>query len=85
MLSDKEKEKIREEARDILGKFASELDKVRVSKSVREKIKNADIDKGYREEGAGEGSCADGDFRELMLSNAPNKNKDSIIAEKKKW
>ena len=41
-----------------------------------------------REEGEREETCSfegDEEFRKIMFENAPVKNKDFIIAEKKKW
>ncbi len=44
-------------------------------------------DEGEREEKkvGGCDTSIDRDFREIMFENAPKKNKDFIIAEKKKW
>ena len=50
------------------------------------KIKKREIRKkagGFREEG--EGIDGNEDFRKRVFGNAPSKNKDYIIAEKKKW
>lgn len=98
MISEKEKEEIRQEAKALLEKFAKALDKV--------KFKEKDLKSGiggFREEG--EGEEAEEDFRKTMFENfrikdsdsvqesenhqdsrhSPETKGDSIIAEKKKW
>ncbi len=77
MLSDKEKEEIREHAKTLLEKFGKELEKVPEAKRKKE------VSQAYREEGKGNGS--DPDFRKRMFDNAPNKDEDCIIAEKGSW
>jgi Asp-tRNA(Asn)/Glu-tRNA(Gln) amidotransferase C subunit len=77
-VSEKEKEEIKEQAKQIIESFSSKLSKI------NKKIKEPFIErKDYeREEGAERVS----DFsRELMFENASSKNKDFIVAEKKKW
>ncbi len=78
MINDKEKEKIRLRAKAILDDFAASLEKVEIKK---EKIKKGVG--GYRKEGVGQ--KYDKEFRETMFANAPEKEGDCIIAEKKKW
>ncbi len=74
-----DEESLRKEARRILDKFASELDRVKLPK---EKSLKKGVG-GFREEG--EGSKGDEDFRRRMFENAPSKEGDFILAEKKKW
>jgi hypothetical protein len=77
-MEEKEKQKIEKEAREILIKFGKTLDKIKIKvKTGKEELG------GFREEGTG--VKGNEDFRKRILSNAPNKNEDSIIAEKKKW
>ena len=74
-------ELLRKEARRILDKFASDLGRVRLPEE-------KDLKKGvggFREEGSGSSERGGGDFRERMFENAPSKDGDFIIAEKKKW
>jgi len=78
MITEKEKEEIKQEAKNILDRFASALEKVKV----KEKRLKREVG-GFREESIGE-KC-DGDFRRSMFSNAPEVRSDCIIAEKKKW
>lgn len=78
-LSEKEKEEIKSEARDIINSFSKKLEKVKdlPNESFIER------GSGYREEG--KGKSGNGMLKERILKNAPNKNKDFIIAEKKRW
>ncbi|MBM3233263.1 MAG: hypothetical protein FJY98_01715 [Candidatus Liptonbacteria bacterium] len=77
-ISEKEKEKIKVEVQEILKKFSSALSKIKISKK-----KNEERVGGFREEG--KGASGDEAFRDMLLANAPNKDEDCIIAEKKKW
>lgn len=78
MISEQKKKEIENEAREILSKFSKALQKVRLKEaSLKEKAG------GFREEGSG--NSGDKDFRERMFENAPEKEGDCIIAEKKKW
>jgi len=80
MVSDIEKEKIREEARALLESFAKKLEKIRLPDEKKEKVlKNS----GMREEGQGEETNSD--FKKRFLDNAPSVEDDKIVAEKKKW
>ena len=79
MVSDIEKEKIREEARALLESFAKKLEKIRLPDEKKEKVlKNS----GMREEGQGEETNSD--FKKRFLDNAPSVEDDKIVAEKKK-
>ena len=78
MITEEEKEEIRNEAKKILDNFASALENVKVK---REKVKKHIG--GYRKEKEGE-KCDD-DFHDRMFENAPSKEGDCIIAERKKW
>ena len=79
MKSDARSEMIRKQAREIIDNFAAALEKVG-------EIKGKELKRhvgGFREEQAGE-KC-DEDFRGRMFANAPSKEGDCIVAEKKKW
>ena len=78
-VSEKEKEDIRRQAKKIMDDFSEKLSKIdrKVPESMIER------EKGEREENSSE-DCSEID-REIMFNNAPDKNKDFIIAEKKKW
>ena len=78
MIDERKREEIRKEAKRILDKFSKTLEKV--------SFKERDLKKkvgGFREEG--EGLKSSEDFRKRMFENAPKKDGNYIIAEKKKW
>ena len=78
MVSEEKREEVKKEARQILGRFSKELGKVKIKeKSLKSKLG------GFRKEGSGEEGGKD--FIERVLANAPNKEGDFIVAEKKKW
>jgi len=77
-VSEKEKEEIQKQAKRIMDDFSKKLS--RVDKKIPEML--IERESGEREERKGE--CLDLD-REVMFENAPEKNKDFIIAEKKSW
>jgi|SRR3989344_551760 len=76
--SDKDKLEIRKEAKELLEKFSKTLEKVKFKKKVLKEEFG-----GMREEG--EGLVGDSDFRERFFKNAPHKEGNFLIAEKKKW
>jgi Asp-tRNA(Asn)/Glu-tRNA(Gln) amidotransferase C subunit len=78
-MDDLDKEKIREEAKRILDSFVGALDKADLPEGKKDLIS----DKGMRSEGSGEETSKE--FRKSMFDNAPKKDGDFIIAEKKKW
>ncbi len=89
-LSEKEKEDVRKEAKKIIDDFSEKLSHVRV-KEEEPVVERKDFE---RAEGESSGMPHheapttrpnDSDFKERMLENAPEKNKDFIIAETKKW
>ena len=78
-VSEKEKEDIRKQAKSIIDSFSKKLSKI--DKEIEEPL--IEGGSGQREEGKkGEKS---GFSRDIMFENAPDKNKDFIIAEKKEW
>lgn len=80
-MNDVEKEKIREEARNLLNSFGKKLEKLDLVDSDEKSLK--DGESGFRKES--KGLDCDIEFRKRAFENAPDKNKDFIIAEKKKW
>ncbi len=76
-VSEKEKEEIKKQAKAIIDNFSKKL--VDVDKMPEPLIERAE---GEREE---EGKSKSNFSREIMFENAPNKNKDFIVAEKKEW
>jgi len=77
-LSEKEKEEIRKQVDSILNSFSAKLSKL------GEKAEESFIEREKDERT--EGGEQDKSFsREIMFKNAPEKNKDFLVAEKKKW
>lgn len=77
-MDEKKREEIKEQAKKILTNFSEELGKVKLKASGGKKEVG-----GFREEK--NPAKPDSDFRERMFSNAPLKEEDYIIAEKKEW
>ena len=77
-LSEKEREEIRKQVNTILDSFSAKLSKI------DGKVEDNFIEREEyeRKEGQEQDKIF---FREIMFENAPEKNKDFIIAEKKKW
>ncbi len=78
-VSEEEKKEIQKQAKGILDDFREKLS------GVDKEIKEALIERGEGARKEGEGECDSNFSREIFFENAPNKNKDFIIAEKKKW
>ncbi len=77
-LSEKEKEEIRKQVKTILDSFSAKLSKIGGEKE-ESFIEREEFERR-------EGREKDDSFsREIMFKNAPEKNKDFIIGEKKKW
>jgi len=76
-LTEKEKEGIKKQAKEIMDNFASKLSEIKKRK--KETISEKEFE---RKEGINNKNFID---KEIMFQNAPNKNEDFIIAEKKKW
>ncbi|GBE19540.1 MAG TPA: hypothetical protein ENG87_01885 [Candidatus Pacearchaeota archaeon] len=76
-VSEKEKKDIQKQAKSIMDSFSKKL------KKIDKKLKEPLIERpeGEREEG---GECNKID-KAIMFENAPEKNSDFIIAERKKW
>jgi len=73
-----DKEQIQKQAKEILDKFASALEKVKTS----EEDSYVDREEFEREEGNGK-QCEG--FKKKILENAPEKDKDFILTEKGSW
>ncbi len=76
MLSEKEKEAVRVEAREILARFGKALEEV------KERPVSSSVSGTLRTLGT---ACSDDYFRKRMFANAPHKTTNSIIAEKAHW
>jgi len=78
MINETKRKEIRKESSEILERFSKSLNNVKIKE--KDVIEN---EEGFREEGKGE-EC-DNKFRERMFANAPNKEGNFIIAEKREW
>lgn len=77
-MDEKEREKIGKQAQELLDKFGKAIE------SVKLKDKKGDSKVGgFRVEE--QGKQGDKEFRRIMFQNAPAKDEDNIIAEKKQW
>jgi len=78
-VSEKEKESIKKQAKEIMDKFSEKLERL------DKKTGDSFVERGDFERIEGEGKKSDADFRKRVFENAPNKNDNFIIAEKKGW
>jgi len=78
-VSEKERAEISVKAKEIIDSFAAKLEGLDLKE---EPVVEREINSRDEE---GEATCQEGFSREIMFSNAKEKNADSIIGEKKKW
>ena len=78
-VSEDEREEIKQEAKEIMEKFSEKLSKI------DERISDSGIERNDSQREENDSGNCDEDFRKRMFENAPNKNKDFILAEKKGW
>ena len=77
-INEQERAKIEKETRALLDNFSKTLSKIKLkTKKQKEELG------GFRKERDGRG--CDIEFRKRMFENAPLKERDFIIAEKKGW
>lgn len=77
-INEQERAKIEKETRALLDNFSKTLSKIKLKpKKQKEELG------GFRKERDGRG--CDIEFRKRMFANAPHKEGDFIIAEKKGW
>jgi len=72
-------EKIKADAKKIIDSFSEKLSHVKVLD------KEPIIERKDFERKEGDGENCDNDFKKIMFENAPNKDGDFIVGEKKKW
>ena len=77
-ISEKEKKEIEKQAKKIIDGFSKKI--LKIKKDVGEPV----IERGEGVRNEGSGDCCEMD-REIMFENAPNKNGDFIVGEKKEW
>jgi len=78
-VSEKEKQEIRNEAKKILDNFSKKLSKI------DKKIKEFSIERECGERDEKKGECDEDFSLKIMFKNAPDKEGDFILGEKKKW
>ena len=90
-VSEKERAEIKRQAKDIMDKFSERISRVKskipepfIEREEFERQERADISKPYHEAPTTLPET-NSDFRKRMFENAPMKNKDFILTEKKKW
>lgn len=78
-VSKEEKGEIKKQAKAIMDSFSEKLSKIdkKIAEPLIERVE------GEREEE--KGSKHDDSFRKIMFENAPKKNRDFIIGERKRW
>ena len=76
-VSEKEKQKIKEQAKELLRKFENKLSEVHFKNKEIEKPGNS----GRRENKFEKPFLS----KKIMFENAPSKNENFIVAEKKDW
>jgi hypothetical protein len=76
-MDEAKKEELKKEARKLMDDFAKALETVKL----KQRKGKSELG-GFREKAE---MKSDSKFRERMFENAPTKNNDFIVAEKKKW
>lgn len=83
-VSEKEKEDIKKQAKEIMDRFSSKLSSL--GKNLKEhEVERAQCEREEQEEIEEKESSQNSGFRKAMFENAPNKSDDFIIAEKAGW
>ena len=79
-VSEKEKEDIKKEAKSIMDNFSKKLEKI------KEKTPEPIIErKECERQETKRTEQTNSEFRKIMFENAPNKDDDFILGEKKAW
>jgi len=76
-VSEKEKEKIKQDSKKLLNEFSSKLGKIKTKQT------HFQNETGTRDEGTG--WKTDPEFRDTIFTNAPFVKDDCIVAEKGGW
>jgi hypothetical protein len=77
-MDEKQAKKLEEETKKLLDKFSKALGSVKSSDE-------SNVEREFDRRKEKEGKSCDLNFRNIMLENAPQKDSDFIIAEKKTW
>lgn len=78
-----DKSEIQKQAKEILDKFAKALEKVKTEKKEDFYVKREEFERGEESSKKKAGNCED--FKPALLENAPRKNEDFVVAEKRGW
>lgn len=78
-VSEKEKQEIQLQAKNIMNNFANKLSKI------KESLEEPFVERDSWVRGEGEGKSDENFSKEIMFKNAKEKNKDFIIGERKTW
>lgn len=79
-VSEKEKQEIKIQAKNIMNNFSKKLSKIKISDLKEPTIERKDFQRKENSE------IIDNSFdKNIMFENAPKKNPDFIITEKKSW
>ncbi|MEM4230297.1 MAG: hypothetical protein QXF25_00240 [Candidatus Pacearchaeota archaeon] len=70
-------EEIKEQAKKIIDKFVSEIEKIEIKEEFVERKEDRREEKEPLE--------TDKEFRRIMFENSPEERNDCIVAEKGKW
>jgi hypothetical protein len=87
-ISEKEKEEIKKQVDSILNSFSTKLSNGNLQRVLNSSSNPTEVDSFIEREEferKEQGKQDESFSREIMFENAPEKNKDAIIAEKKKW
>ncbi len=82
-VSEEEKEKIKKEAKSIMDSFSEKLTRIEKKLPKEDGIERPESEREEKEPACY--SECNKDFRDRMFNNAPEKNENFIIAEKKGW
>jgi len=72
-----DEKKIKQQAKEIIDKFVSELEKIKIEEEPVERKQDRRIEKIPSE--------TDKEFRKIIFENAPKTKDDCLLAEKGKW
>ena len=84
-VSEKEKESIKKQAKQIMDDFSNTLRGTSKLSIVGKEIEESLIERKEYDREERKGIECDNSFRKIMFENAKNKDEDFLIAEKKKW
>jgi hypothetical protein len=78
-VSEKEKQEIQAQAKQIMNNFSNKLSKIKGD------LEESFVEREFGERIEGEGKSDENFSKDIMFDNAKEKNKDFIIGERKTW